>query len=592
MKTLALTLLALLPAVPAAAQVQRDDLTPLEIAYTTTVAEDLQSFQVEMDVRNVARPHLHVAMPEWMPGAYMLFRFGKRVQDLAATRADGTPLEIVRLNEGAWSITTAGSRHVRVRYRVPASRGWRGRRPDPDEPVTGLRINGPGTYMYVEGAKSLPVTVTYRLPEGWKIANGLLPGADPTERQAKDYDTFIDAPTIVGHFLEREFAVAGTPFRCVFFQNNQEYDFDIDAFVALVQQVVESQGRLFGSFPFPNYVFLFTLPGGGGLEHLNSTSIGLDPAGQKKDPRHGISVVSHEFFHAWNVKRIRPKVLGPFAYQRESYTGNLWVSEGWTSYFGDLTLARTGIWGREEYLAQLARAISAEMSKVRRKEHSVDWASRNVWHDYPGEEEPRVDYYATGEYLGALMDLKIRHETAGRKSLNDVMRFLNRWFAERGVGFEEGDIERACTAISNHDLGEFFARHVTGTVDPPFAEIFAYAGIEYAEERIPCSFPFRLRGRRIAGRRHGGEAEAAGDAPRPGETIVEVDGQPFEDANAVLRRHQPGDKVRLVLERDGDRREVEVELTDKARVIVELRFMENPTEEQLRIREAWLSSVQ
>ena len=582
--------LLLLPlAAPLRAQEQRDDLTPLEISYELKVAEDLQRFEVGMEIRHVTRPYLHVALPEWMPGAYMLFHFSRRLEDLRAEGADGSPLEVLPLGHGRWSIATAGRPEIHLRYRVPASRGFRGRRPDPSEPVTGLRVNGPGTFLYVEGAKSRPVRVRYELPEGWGLANGLLPGDGPWERRARDYDTLADAPTILGHFLERRFEVAGVPFSCVFFRNNQEYDFDVDAFVDLVRRVVENQARLFGSLPFPNYVFLFTLPGGGGLEHLNSTSIGLSPEGQKRDPRDGISVVSHEFFHAWNVKRIRPRVLGPFDYQRENVTGSLWVSEGWTSYFGDLTLVRTGIWSRREYLDHLERVISGELSKPRRSEHSVDWASRHVWYRQPGEEGPRVDYYATGEYLGLLVDLKMRHETGGRANLNDLMRFLNRWFAERGTGFEEGDIERACTALTNHDFGEFFARHVTGTVKPPFAEILAYAGIEYSEETLPCSFPFPLRGRRVGGRRG---AETPEDAPRRGDVLLEADGAPLADPDAFLRSHQPGDRVRLLLDRGGEKREVEVELTPETRVRVSLRFLDAPTPEQLRLREAWLGSVE
>jgi predicted metalloprotease with PDZ domain len=577
----------------ASPQANRDDLTPLEIAYTTTVSEDLKSYEIEMVVENFSRPAMHVAMPAWTPGAYGIGNYGERVRDLAASGTDGAALEVVRMDPNSWSILAEGNSRIVVSYNLEArgrSRFGRRRRDD-DSPATGLSLRGPSTYVYVRGEKTLPVTSRYVIPEGWRIANGLLPTAEENVRYARDYDTFIDAPTILGQFERREFDVNGTPFSCVFFENTQEYDFDIDAFVEIVRRIVTNAGNLYGSFPFPNYVFLFTLPGRGGLEHLNSTSIGLRASSQKDDPEAGASVTAHEFFHTWNVKRIRPQVLGPFDYQRENYTGNLWVSEGWTSYFGDLTLVRAGIIDQDEFLTLIRRIIGREMNKERRKEHSVYWASRNAWHRFPDEEGSRVDYYGKGELLGALIDLKIRHETDNRKSLNDVMRFLNRWFAEHDVGFEEHDIERACTAISNYDFSEFFARHVYGTMDPPLLEYLSYAGIDYSEEVIECSFPFTVRGNRISGRLVApAEADDESPGPRPRDVILTADGEKFEDADGLLKQHAPGDVVKLTLERGDETHEFDVKLEERS-MIPTLRYREDATRQELRIREAWLSSV-
>lgn len=594
MKLELLALLALAFGRDVLAQENRDDLTPLEISYTTAISEDRESFRIELLIEKVNRPNTHVLMPRWSPGAYDLRSSGERVRDLEVRGEDGARLEVTRISPSAWSIDSRGQASLRVSYNLSASsRRGPTRVPaegEEPEPVTGLRISGPSTYLYVDGAKELPVLARYELPEGWRLANGLLPTDDPNVRFARDYDTFIDAPGIVGIFQERTFEVNGTPFSCVFFENSQEYDFDIDAFVEIVRGIVTNIGSLFGSYPFPHYVFLFSLPGGGGLEHLNSTTVGLRASAQKEDPESGASVTSHEFFHAWNVKRIRPSVLGPFDYQQENYTANLWVSEGWTSYFGDLTLARIGVWTHDEYLEHVRGIIARELNKERRKEHSVAWASRNTWHSFPDEEGSRVDYYGKGELLGLMIDLKIRHETGNRKSLNDVIRFLSRWFGERDVGFEEGDIERACTAISNYDFSEFFARHVYGTMDPPLAEYLGYAGIEYVEDVIPCSFPFDLRGQRVSGRPTPEDEALPG--PRPGETIVSAAGAPFEDANTFLRAHAPGDVVTLTLERDEARRDVEVTLEDRPILVPTLRFRFDASEMQQTIRERLLGSVE
>ena len=584
-------LLLLAASTSAFAQANRDDLTPYEITYTTTVSEDLKILEIELDVNKYNRPTLRLYMPEWAPGAYRLSDNGTRMRNLQVTGNDGALLEVTQMDKNSWSVATEGHSSLHVSYdKLANSRARPGR--DSEAEITGIKYSGPSTYMYVAGAKGLPVHSRYVVPEGWRVSNGLLPTADPDVRFARDFDTFIDAPTILGIYEQRDFEVAGTPFTCIFFEQKQEYDFDIDAFVKIVEDICVNQGELYGSFPFPNYVFQFSLPGGGGLEHLNSTSIGLRAEAQKEDPGAGASVTSHEFFHTWNVKRIRPVTLGPFDYQQENYTGNLWVSEGWTSYFGDLTLERIGLWDRERYLRHLRGIVNREMNKPRREDHSVMWASRNAWHRFDGEEGSRVDYYGKGELLGLMIDLKIRKETNGAKSLNDVMRFLNRWFAERNVGFEEGDIERACTAVSNHDFSEFFARHVVGTMDPPFEEYLGYVGIDYVAEKIPCSFPFNVRSGRIRGRRLREEPTAEQlAAPIVGDVIISIDGVPFEDEDAFLNAHLPGDVVKITLERDDEERVVEVTLEDRSRMTPTMTWNENPTEAQLALREAWLTSV-
>lgn len=568
----------------ALAQSNRDDLTPMDIGYTVAILEDKATVRVDIDLHHLTRPTTRLAIPTWTPGAYGIRRSGDRIDNFTA-KSGNRALTVLKIDPLTWSIDTDGIKSMQVSYRIKQRPRRFGSRATGDN-KTGMQVSGPGTYMYVVGQKDRPVTVRYELPKGWKLANGLLTTADPMLRRARDYDTFIDAPTIFGIFKEYEFAVNGTPFQCVFFENQQSYDFDIEAFVDLTKRIVTYQGEMFGSFPFPNYVFLFTLPGGGGLEHLNSTSIGLSAPAQKRDPRAGAFVTAHEFFHLWNVKRIRPKTLGPFEYEHENYTGNLWVSEGWTSYYGDLTLVRTGIVSTDEFLATFGRYVERELNKESRLQHSVYWASRNVWHRNR-DEPPRVDYYSKGEILGAMIDLKIRHETGNRKSLDDVMVFLNRWFAERGVGFEEGDIERACTAISNHDFSEFFARHVRGLLDPPLAEYLAYAGVEYKERHeASAALPFATRrgrnGLQVTNA-NGSEQVQAGDV------IVSLAGTRNIRPAIFLRNRKPGEKLEIELLRAGQTEAVEVALVERTRMTPTLRFVANPTAEQLRIRNGWLT---
>jgi predicted metalloprotease with PDZ domain len=307
----------------------------------------------------------------------------------------------------------------------------------------------------------------------------------------------------------------------------------------------------------------------------------------KRDIMSGASVTSHEFFHTWNVKRIRPVTLGPFEYEHENYTGNLWVSEGWTSYYGDLTMARAGVISHEEMLFKLQRAIAREMNKSARKEHSVYWASRNVWHS---DRSSRVDYYAKGEILGALIDLKIRHETGNKKSLDDVMRFFNRWFAEGGIGFQENDVERACTAISNYDFSEFFARHVRGTVDPPIAECLSYAGIDYdPRPEIRAALPMPVRWGRRGSVTIGGESSRRyASNIRGGDQIIGINGKTSE-LRTTLGGLGVGDTVKITLKRADREFNAELKSISEERISPILRFSPSATPMQLNIRKGWLT---
>ncbi|MCA9322925.1 MAG: M61 family metallopeptidase, partial [Planctomycetes bacterium] len=521
-----------------------DDLTPLDIGYRLRVQDDGRGLEVDMSIDRLSRSHLNVAMPNWSPGAYRFHDAGKQVRNFEARHAEsGESLPVMQLDHATWSIATNGCRCVEIHYELPAqdraTRRFTPRIPR-DATPPGIHFQGPLVYMYVQGAKNRPVTCRYELPDGWEVANGMIETDDPMVRWAKDYDTFIDCPTIIGRFRTTEFKVDGTPVACVWWDMTEAYEFDMLAATEVVRTIVEEQASVFGSLPFFKYWFLYTISptgGGGGLEHLNSTSIGLSARGLRASPESLAGITAHEFFHTWNVKRIRPIALGPFEYEQQNYTGNLWVSEGWTSYYGDLSMLRSGLLSRENYLRNMARTIQSELSKPRRKEHSVYWASRNVWHRLPDEASlgARVDYYGKGELLAWLIDLEIRRVTNGTKSLDDVMRFMNRWFAERGVGFEENDVERACTAISNHDFGPFFARHVRGTIDPPLAEILAGAGLAYRRVEHPSGLPFRVRS---------GDSDellvsflqrnARDLGLKRGDRIVAIDGQDDFDLDRIL----------------------------------------------------------
>ncbi len=581
-----------------AGQSMGDDMTPLGLNYELRVLEDTQTLQVTMNIQNTKRRRTYVAMPNWTPGSYRPQKFGSWVSQVQALDPQtGMKIPVEQIDPLTWSIDTSENKDIKVTYVIePRRRRFSPIAPKEGVTTTGMHYEGPATFMYVQGhQRGTPISCKYVLPQGWKVANGMMIGDNEMTRYVRDYDTFVDCPTIIGIFDRVEFSVNGTPFSCVFWNPQSKNNWDIKGFTnKIVKPIVTEEGRVFGSFPFPRYVFLFTVSpfGGGGLEHLSSTSIGLSSRGMANNIKSGASITAHEFFHTWNVKRIRPVALGPFNYRQENYTGNLWVSEGWTSYYGDITLARLGIISEESYLRQINGGITREMSNPNRQNHSVFWASRDIWHRGRVKDAgARVDYYTYGELMGLLIDLKIRHQSNNKKSLDDVMQFLNRWFAQRDVGFEEDDVERACTAISNYDFSDFFARHIYGTVPPPFAEYFSLAGIEYKQTNLKVGFPLIVRDHK-----NGLEVRAARSAGRRaglkrGDIITKIDGKKVVDYVTYLSKIESPKTVALTVRSKGENKPkvIELDLVTKTRHISSLKPMKSMSRQQKAIYRGWMA---
>jgi len=368
--------------------------------------------------------------------------------------------------------------------------------------------------------------------------------------------------------------------------------------LAMCRKIVVEQNRIFGGPQFKRYVFLYHFRdgiGGRGLEHLNSTDISMSYAAIRAEPHLAASVTSHEYFHLWNVKRIRPFELGPFDYAKPVRSKALWFCEGVTSYFGDRTLARTGIWPEAMYLAHLAQEIEALQNNPDRKVTPIEQASWTVWER---KDWPRVDYYNKGELLGLLIDLKMRTASGGTKTLDDVLRRLYETYVVGpskagkgwiGVGYPEDGLLRALNETSGEDWTPFYDRHVRGVEELPYAEVLRPAGLEpnLAVARS-ADLGVELRGTVILSVPEGGAAERAG--LRANDRIAAIGG--VEVTRSTIReaiaRHSPGDEVTLGLLRGEAPMEAVVQVGVRERTSCRLRRAENPTPEQKRLLDAWL----
>jgi predicted metalloprotease with PDZ domain len=562
----------------------------LSVLYAVDVTvPDSGKMRVAMTVRNNVEDEVKVALPAWAPGAYRIVRYAKQVVNVEASGKDGARLEIAVLDDQTWKVKTGGIDRFVITYELNVERS----RMDKEH----CFIAGPDTYFYLVDHKQAPCSVGFTLPDGWKVGTGL--DADGPLYKARDYDTFIDCPTELGKFELFTCESDGATFELVV---HAKGPVDGPKLTEMCRRIVASQNKIFGGTPpFKRYVFLYHFKdqtGGRGLEHLNSTDISMPYQAIKFDPMLAASVTSHEYFHLWNVKRIRPFELGPFDYTGIVRSKALWFCEGVTSYYGDRTLTQCGIWKEEQYLTHLGTEIETLQNNPDRKVTPVEKASQAVW---DRKDWPRVDYYNKGELLGLLIDLKIRTASRGEKTFDDVVRKLYDQYVVApskqgkgaiGVGYPEDGILKALHEVSGEDWKKFYGDYISGVEELPFKEVLEAAGLSASISIIDQpDLGLDLRGTSVIFVTAGGEAEKAG--VKQGDRIATVNDVEVSRSNLreVLSKLVPGEDARLQLLRAEERKDVILKPRLRQRTTCRIKRGENPTELQKRILDAWLGKT-
>jgi len=346
--------------------------------------------------------------------------------------------------------------------------------------------------MYIVGKKPYPMEGSIRLkleaPPSWRIQSGMESGPEPASYVAENYDTFVDASVVLGPDLEQtQFEYQGVPYYIVFIGKG---NYDKEKITRDAKQFVGNLVDLMGGAPYKKYVFFLRArprSSSGGLEHLNSTDISFSAWATHSTWQvysRFLFVEAHEFFHLWNVKRIRPAILGPFDYTHEQNTRNLYVSEGMTSYWAAIGLKRSGLWARKDYFDDLANQINTLQSAPGRKIMSVELSSWDTWGVGDNAQDNRIDYYNKGQLIGNLLDLEIRYRTNNQRSLTDVFLYLLKNNGLPKPGFEEvhgfRDAVELITrqaAPSKSDFSDFFARYVSGVEEIPWNNFLEHAGL-------------------------------------------------------------------------------------------------------------------
>lgn len=419
---------------------------------------------VEATYPTAGQPRVELMMAVWTPGSYLVREFARNVEAVeVVTPAGATP---VKTRKNRWAVDTGGAPRVTVRYRVygremSVRTNW-------VESRYAL-LNGAPTFLTLVGGLKRPHHVTLELPAAWPRAmSGLAAGADgPASFVAADFDTLVDSPIVAGDLAVYEFSQGGKPHYLV--NVDEGGSWNGTRAVGDVQRIVAEAEKMWGGLPYDKYVFINMITeSGGGLEHKNSTVLMASrwAMGTREGYVGWLNLVSHEFFHVWNVKRLRPVALGPFDYETENYTPSLWVSEGLTSYYGDLLVARAGLSNEPEYLSMLSGEIRTVETTPGRFVQPVTQASYDAWIKYyrPDENSSNtsVSYYTKGAVIGALLDARIRFATGNAKSLDDVMRLAYQRYAG-ATGFTEAQFRGLVSEVAGTDLSDVLTRALDTT---------------------------------------------------------------------------------------------------------------------------------
>ena len=479
-------------------------------------------FEVQMNIADNDDKQIEVKMPVWTPGSYLVREFSKNVNLVKAFTKDGKALKVSKKSKNAWLIDAGNEKNIQVKYEV-YSFEVSVRTPFLD--LSHGFVSGSGVFMYVEKAKNQAGSVTVFPHESFKRISTSLP-LDQTAKGAgqrftfENYDQLVDCPMEIGNQEIFEFSAVGVLHTVAMYG---DANYNVEQLKKDMPKIVEAETAVIGKNPNKTYTFIVhnVVDGQGGLEHMNSTVLSVNRwtyAG--KQYVDFLNLVAHEYFHLWNVKRIRPIELGPFNYDEENYTTLLWVMEGFTSYYDELILRRTGFYTEEEFLAKLQSSINYVEGSPGSRVQPVAHASFDAWVKAyrPNENSSNTSmtYYSRGSVLASVIDAMIVADSDGKKCLDHFMQQLYTTYYE-GLkrGFSEAEFKAELSKFVGKNMDDFFAKYVDGTEIIPYKDFYGPVGLNVQDiTSINPSFGANVReeGGKVIVKsvRFGSSAEEAG----------------------------------------------------------------------------------
>ena len=585
------------------------------ISYTLSVTRPTTHlFEVNIALQTPAGTvpaSVDLQMPIWQPGRYSNADFAKNVQEFSASTGS-QPLPFEKIDSQTWRVQTRGNRTFNVAYKVFGN-DLSGTYAQLDG--THGNFNGGEIFMYVVGHKRDAVDLRIQKPPGWRAINGSSETLDQAEWKYPNYEILIDNPTEIGpDWTLDEFTTGGKKYRVVVHSRGSEGG-QRPALVRDLRRIVDAEVEMWGPPDFDRYTFLYHFAADNksfdGMEHLVSTQI--INGGNLGDPGvlgRMLEDSAHEFFHVWNVKRLRPAALGPWDWTRPANTKSLWIAEGLTQYYGNLMMRRAGLWDDRRYLSELEGSLEyVENSPGVQLMSAVDaslaapFIDSAVHRQQTNLSNTSVTYYIKGELLGVVMDLTIRGRTNGRQSLDDVLRQMydelyvkapNASYYLKGRGYTEEDFVRVMSQVSRTDMQSFYDRYIQGVEPLPYDAAFGVVGlrlVKTAEDTMSTGIVIERTGAglRLAALPTSGAAARSG--LQQGDQLVSIGGSLVTRANwqAALERYKPGDRVKVQVERYGRTVDVELVIAEPDRFSYRLEDLPDVSAEARRLRAGWLS---
>ena len=469
----------------------------MNIKYTVKLLNaHTHTFRVQLTLKNTTPEGQVLSLPSWIPGSYMIRDFAKNIITIHA-ESEGKSVSLTKLDKSTWKIE-AVNKTLTITYDIYA---WDLSVRSAHFDMTHAFFNGSSLFLMPHGFENEVCNVLIEAPEeekytDWKVTTSLSK-IDTSDSgfgiyQADNYDELIDHPVEIGTQSELEFIVEDTPHKMAF---TGQYRIDSERLKRDVTKICQTHCTMFGELPkLEQYIFLTMVTGDGygGLEHRSSTSLmcsrdALPLTTQPDEPdekyRNYLGLCSHEYFHTWNIKKIKPASFIPYDLTKETYTKQLWAFEGITSYYDELALVRSKVISVDSYLELLGQTITRVLRGKGRLKQSIAESSFDAWTKFYKQDESApnniVSYYAKGGLLALYLDLTIRKETNNEKSLDDIMRYLWLNYGKKSIGLVEGQIEQICSEVSGIDLNHFFERYLHGVEDLPLENLLSEVGITY-----------------------------------------------------------------------------------------------------------------
>lgn len=569
------------------------------IHYTVNLTKpQTHLFEVTLEVKNWQESILDLKFPVWTPGSYLVREYGKNLQDFRVQNEANVFLNYQKISKNHWQIKTLNSEILYIKYRIFANELTV--RTNHLDSTHGY-FNGAAMFFYIPDWEKLPIQVTIKAPENWQVSTSLTPILTGKNMfLAQDFDTLVDSPFEIGTHQIFDFEVLGKDHQwAIWGQGN----FPAEKMIEDTKKIIETQAQIFDGLPYENYTFFLHCANSyGGLEHKNSCSL-IYPRFHFKEPEkynRFMQLVAHEFFHLWNVKRIRPKALETFDYDQENYTTSLWFSEGTTSYYDNLIPLRSGIYDGNVFLNNLSQEITRFLNTPGRKVQPLSEASFDTWIKLyrrdSNSDNCQISYYLKGELVSLLLDLIIRKKHHNKRCLDQVFQELWLNFGKNEIGFTPEELKETIEKVADQDLTEFFYLYINGTEELPFNYYFEPFGLElkpiFDEKNLPY---LGIKVNSENGKEiikfvaHNSPAGKVGIDPECELLAIDNIKVTADQLNDRLKNYQSGDTITITLFNQDQLKTYSVTLADPQPNRYQVVVMKNRSLAQKKLLSGWIN---